>query len=354
MCIASRMMHIMKQNSHHQHQHHYHTITVLASRWCKTYCRARTHIYICVECSACCNATDGLSKLVINSFKWLADAKTTNRETIRLAAPASMKSWSSPALANVAQILQASSSNVTVTADNNANLTAIAAGNWSNVDVLCLDTYTTYTPAQIDGLIAFANQQGKGLLVAGHAWYWGYSHPDANIFTDLSINRILWPLGLVVTTNAQSRPQAPPASLPNPAWPYYNAHYVLDPLGEAVALDQDLGATRPTPTAATRRSNGQRKARGGASSGVRGTGGAGPSSDPARNRKRGGAPSSAAAQRSDPNAKRTRTDDTYMPKWNCNRSEFERRKLANVCLRCAENHSTKDCPLMPPFVPQPK
>ncbi|GLI71294.1 hypothetical protein VaNZ11_016426, partial [Volvox africanus] len=33
-----------------------------------------------------------------------------------------------------------------------------------------------------------------------------------------------------------------------------------DPLGEAVALDQDLGATRPTPTAATRRSNGQRKA----------------------------------------------------------------------------------------------
>ncbi|GLI70189.1 hypothetical protein VaNZ11_014992, partial [Volvox africanus] len=81
--------------------------------------------------------------------------------------------------------------------------------------------------------------------------------------------------------------------------PRANAVQVQDPLGEAVALDQDLGATRPTPTAATRRSNGQRKARGGASSGVRGTGGAGPSSDPARNRKRGGAPSSAAAQRSD-------------------------------------------------------
>ncbi|GIL43827.1 hypothetical protein Vafri_1433 [Volvox africanus] len=180
----------------------------------------------------CCNATDGWSKLVINSFKWLADAKTTNRETIRLAAPASMKSWSSPALANVAQILQASSSNVTVTADNNADLTAIAAGNWSNVDVLCLDTYTKYTQAQIDGLIAFANQ-GKGLLVAGHAWYWSYSHPDANIFTDLSINRILWPLGLVVTTDAQDGPQAPPASLPHPAWPYYNARYVLSSLEAA-------------------------------------------------------------------------------------------------------------------------
>ncbi|GLI70298.1 hypothetical protein VaNZ11_015244, partial [Volvox africanus] len=86
-----------------------------------------------------------------------------------------------------------------------------------------------------------------------------------------------------------------------------------DPLGEAVALDQDLGATRPTPTAATRRSHGQPKARGGASSGVHGTGGAGPSADPARNRKRGGAPSSAAAQRSDPNANRTCTDDTFMP-----------------------------------------
>ncbi|GLI63994.1 hypothetical protein VaNZ11_007097 [Volvox africanus] len=136
--------------------------------------------------------------------------------------------------------------------------------------------------------------------------------------------------------------------------PRANAVQVQDPLGEAVALDQELGATRPAPTATTRRSNRQRKARGGASSGVHGSGGAGPSSDPAKSRKRGGAPSLAAAQRSDPNVKRTRMDDSFMPKWNCNRSEFERRKAANVCLRCAESHPTKDCPLLPPFVPQPK
>ncbi|GLI61908.1 hypothetical protein VaNZ11_004431 [Volvox africanus] len=136
--------------------------------------------------------------------------------------------------------------------------------------------------------------------------------------------------------------------------PRANAVQVQDPLGEAIALDQELGATRPTPTAATRRRNRQRQARGGASSGVLGSGGAGPSSDPAKSRKCGGAPSLAAAQHSDPNAKRTHTDDSFMPKWNCNRSEFERRKAANVCLRCVESHPTKDCPLLPPFVPQPK
>ncbi|GLI71747.1 hypothetical protein VaNZ11_017053, partial [Volvox africanus] len=127
-----------------------------------------------------------------------------------------------------------------------------------------------------------------------------------------------------------------------------------DPLGEAVALDQEPGATRPAPTAATRRSNRQRKAHGGASSGVHGSGGACPSSDPAKSRKRGGAPSSAAAQHSDPNEKRTRTDDSFMPKSNCNGSEFDHRKAANVCLRCAESHPTKDCLLLPPFVSQPK
>lgn len=32
---------------------------------------------------------------------------------------------------------------------------------------LSLDTYTNYTDAQIAGLLRFANQTGKGLLVAG-------------------------------------------------------------------------------------------------------------------------------------------------------------------------------------------
>ncbi|GLI67093.1 hypothetical protein VaNZ11_011295, partial [Volvox africanus] len=59
------------------------------------------------------------------------------------------------------------------------------------------------------------------------------------------------------------------------------ARDVEDPLGEAVALDQELGATRPTPTATMQRSSRQRKARGGSSLGVHGSGGAGPSSDPA-------------------------------------------------------------------------
>ncbi|GLI66920.1 hypothetical protein VaNZ11_017153 [Volvox africanus] len=127
-----------------------------------------------------------------------------------------------------------------------------------------------------------------------------------------------------------------------------------DPLGEAVALDQELGATRPASVVTVRHSNRQRKARGGASSGVHGSGRAGPSSDPAKSRKRGGAPSTAAAQRPDPDAKRTRTDDLLMPKWNCNRSEFERQKAVNVCLQCTESHPTKDCPLLPPLGPKPE
>ncbi|GLI59543.1 hypothetical protein VaNZ11_001444, partial [Volvox africanus] len=127
-----------------------------------------------------------------------------------------------------------------------------------------------------------------------------------------------------------------------------------DPLGEAVALDQELGATRPASVVTAPRSNRRHKVRGGASSGVHGSGRAGPSSDPAKSRKRGGVPLTAAVQHSDPDAKRTHTDDPLMPKWNCNRSEFERRKAANVCLRCVESHPTKDCPLLPPFVPRPK
>ncbi|GLI69933.1 hypothetical protein VaNZ11_014663 [Volvox africanus] len=213
-----------------------------------------------------------------------------------------------------------------------AVLDAAASGNLSAPALLAAATETGFRPDQLATLIAqtteIRTQLGNYLL---------------------SLLNLL--KSTVVNTNMDNT--AGPRVLP---LPQSQGHDDIpeDPLGEAVALDQDFGATRPTPTAATRRSNRQRQPRGGASSGVRGSGGAGPSSDPAKNRKRGGAPSTAAAQRSDPNAKRTRTDDTYMPKWNCNRSEFERRKLANVCLRCAESHSTKDCPLMPPFVPQPK
>ncbi|GLI71039.1 hypothetical protein VaNZ11_016159 [Volvox africanus] len=208
-----------------------------------------------------------------------------------------------------------------------AVLDAAAAGNLSAPALLARTTETGFRLDQLATLIAqtteIRTQLGKYLL---------------------SLLNLL--KSTVVNTNMDNT--AGTRVLPLPQVQGHDA-IPEDPLGEAVALDKEIGATRPAPTAATQRSNRQRKARGGASSGVHGSGGAGPSSDPAKRRKRGGVPSSAAAQRSDPNVKRTRTDDSFMPKWNCNHSEFERRKAANVCLR-----STKDCPLLPPFVPQPK
>ncbi|GLI68931.1 hypothetical protein VaNZ11_013353 [Volvox africanus] len=208
----------------------------------------------------------------------------------------------------------------------------IETGNLSAPALLAATTETGFHPDQLATLIAqttgIRTQLGKYLL---------------------SLLNLL--KSTVVNTNMDNT--AGPRVLPLPQAQGHDA-IPEDPFGEAVALDQELGVTRPAPTATTRRSNRQRKARGGASSGVHGSGGAGPSSDPAKSRKCGGVPSSAAAQRSDPNAKRTRTDDSFMPKWNCNCSEFEGRKAANICLRCAESHPTKDCPLLPPFVPQPK
>ncbi|GLI59583.1 hypothetical protein VaNZ11_001510 [Volvox africanus] len=214
-----------------------------------------------------------------------------------------------------------------------AVLDAAVSGNLSAPALLAVTTETGLHPDQLATLIAqtteIRTQLGKYLL------------------------KLLNLLKSTVAVNTNMDNAADPRGLP---LPQTQGHAAIpeDPLGEAVALDQEPGATRPAPTVTARCSNRQRKVRGGASSGVHRSGRAGPSSDPAKSRKRGGAPSTAAAQRSVPDAKRTHTDDPLMPKWNCNQSEFERRKAANVCLRCMESHPTKDCPLLPPFVPKPK
>ncbi|GLI71295.1 hypothetical protein VaNZ11_016427 [Volvox africanus] len=131
--------------------------------------------------------------------------------------------------------------------------------------------------------------------------------------------------------------------------PRANAVQAQDPTDEGVTNDHDLGVVRPTTAATVMCTERRRCARGGSGTGARGSGGAGPSSGPDKSKKRGGAPSAAAVQNSHPRAKRMRTEDPFLPKWDCKRSELERRKTANVCWRCTADHLTKDCPLLPPL-----
>ncbi|GLI64505.1 hypothetical protein VaNZ11_007763 [Volvox africanus] len=127
-----------------------------------------------------------------------------------------------------------------------------------------------------------------------------------------------------------------------------------DPTDEVVTNDHDLGAARPTTAATVMHTERRRGARGGSGTGARGSARAGPSSGPDKSKKRGGAPTAAAVQNSHPRAKRMRTKDPFLPKWDCKRPELERRKTANVCWRCTADHLTKDCPLLPPLAMSPR
>jgi hypothetical protein len=124
---------------------------------------------------------------------------------------------------------------------------AAAADGWPDIDVYWTDSYTDFTAAQANALVAFANTEGKGLLLAGasvrvlqrtaarlrmtrrgaparvsmccvrvacaavlsgglyggetcrcpillagHNWYWSYGNPNANAIRDHRANKVLW------------------------------------------------------------------------------------------------------------------------------------------------------------------
>ncbi|GLI60851.1 hypothetical protein VaNZ11_003064 [Volvox africanus] len=174
---------------------------------------------------SCCSTNDNWDKLTVNAVRWMAGSK----KAITIASPGSSSWWSSSGIAGVQKALTGIS--VTVKA---VDLDTFASTAWKTVDIYWIDTYTSYTSSQVAGLLKFANQTGKGLLVGGHAWYWSYSHPNANIFTDLTINKVLWPLGLAVTTGSQAGFQAAPNTLPS-SWIYYNTYLVASILSAVKA-----------------------------------------------------------------------------------------------------------------------
>ncbi|GLC59077.1 hypothetical protein PLESTB_001445200 [Pleodorina starrii] len=193
---------------------------------------------------SCCSQNDSWDKLTINAVRWLAAGKST----VRIAYPSSAYWWASNGITGV-KMANKTTGSFSVIAST-VDLDAFVAGGSSNVDVYWIDTYIQYTPDQVAALVKFANTTGKGLLVGGHAWYWSYSHPNANIFTDLAINRVLWPLGLAVTTDVQTGFQ-PARATPPAEWVYFNTLYVTTLLTAVKAKTATFTNTTLYPIANT-------------------------------------------------------------------------------------------------------
>ncbi|GLC45851.1 hypothetical protein PLESTM_001793100 [Pleodorina starrii] len=176
--------------------------------------------------NSCCSSNDDWDRLTLNAVRWMAGGKTS----IRMATPRT--NWAADTLPSVKMAL---GPNLTVTTSFMDLDSFAAAGGSDMVDIYWIDTYIEYTSAQVAALLRFANQTGKGLLVAGHIWYWGYSHPGANIFTDRPINQVLWPLGLAVTPDVQTGFTRAPFKLPLPSTPVYNSFYLASLLAHTKA-----------------------------------------------------------------------------------------------------------------------
>ncbi|GIL55998.1 hypothetical protein Vafri_11471 [Volvox africanus] len=74
--------------------------------------------------------------------------------------------------------------------------------------------------------------------------------------------------------------------------------------------------------------------------------GAGQSMDPVRGKRKEGSPSAAVVHKAEGYMKRQCTDDKWLSKWCCTPSELECRRQKGLCLRCASDHPTRDCPLL--------
>ncbi|GIL58332.1 hypothetical protein Vafri_13397 [Volvox africanus] len=130
---------------------------------------------------------------------------------------------------------------------------------------------------------------------------------------------------------------------------------VEDPTLDTEADDQETATDRrgPKAAAAAVRTDRGRGARGTSGAGrQRRSSGAGQSTDPVRGKRKGDSPSAAVVHKAGSGTKRQRTDDNWLSKWGCTRSELECRRRKGVCLRCASDHVTRECPLLPAYTPK--
>ncbi|GIL68906.1 hypothetical protein Vafri_22170 [Volvox africanus] len=130
---------------------------------------------------------------------------------------------------------------------------------------------------------------------------------------------------------------------------------VEDPTLDAEADDQETATDRrgPKAAAAAVRTDRGRGARGTSGAGrQRRSSGAGQSTDPVRGKRKGDSPSAAVVHKAGSGTKRQRTDDNWLSKWGCTRSELECQRRKGVCLRCASDHVTRECPLLPAYTPK--
>ncbi|GFR42852.1 hypothetical protein Agub_g3810 [Astrephomene gubernaculifera] len=174
----------------------------------------------------CCSANDAVDKLAVNAFNWLSDSQL-GRTSLKIA---TLKSPYSPALTAIGKQL-ASRLGIKVTTSVLTVDQILTTPIRNLPDIYWIDSYTTYTAAQVITLLNYVNKYGGNLIVTGHAWYWSYSH-DENPLTGHPVNAVLWPLGLGLTTNGEDGFQDPVPQIPN-TWLYYNANYTLSRLLEA-------------------------------------------------------------------------------------------------------------------------
>ncbi|GIL57111.1 hypothetical protein Vafri_12314, partial [Volvox africanus] len=137
--------------------------------------------------------------------------------------------------------------------------------------------------------------------------------------------------------------------------PRVHAMRLQDPTLDAEADDQETATDRrgPKAAAAAVRTDRGCGARGTSGAGrQRRSSGAGQSTDPVRGKRKGDSPSAAVVHKTGNGTKRQRTDDNWLSKWGCTRSELECRRRKGVCLRCASDHVTRECPLLPAYTPK--
>ncbi|KAG2496962.1 hypothetical protein HYH03_004968 [Edaphochlamys debaryana] len=140
------------------------------------------------------SARTNIDLLVVNALRWLAWDRTGLRVGYIVTDP---NRWA----ATGARLKTAL---MTLTPELPSNWAALTFATFpaasASIDVLIVDTYQySMTSGQANAVLNWLRGPKRGMLVAGHAWNWGFSNANANIFTQLPINQLLWPYGIVLT-----------------------------------------------------------------------------------------------------------------------------------------------------------
>ncbi|KAG2489015.1 hypothetical protein HYH03_012453 [Edaphochlamys debaryana] len=150
------------------------------------------------------SARSNIDKLVLNALRWLAWDRTRVRIAY-LTNPDHAPRWTA-AVSRLQTALNASSPGPALSSNwTSVNITSFLATN-IQYDMLIVDAYQyTMNAGQAAAITNWLRAGPKrSLLVVGHAWYWGQSNANANLFTALSVNQLLWPYGIVLTRNSQA------------------------------------------------------------------------------------------------------------------------------------------------------